>query len=231
MNENLYSKELICPICSKKFKVTKVKSKAYKVDKRDTDFCIFYEGLNPIYYDAWVCESCGYAALSDKYMEITSKEIEILLKQLTPKWTKRSFEGERSLEAAIEAFKIVLYNYQLRGVKSSEMAKVCMRLAWLYRLKDDSREHDFIKFALKYYTETYEKENFPVDKLDENTCIYMIGELNRRTGNLNEAVKWFSRLISSQEARKNPILIEMARDQYQLAKDKMGKSRQNLELT
>ena len=183
MDENLYSKEIECPVCLKKFKVTKVKIKACKVDRRDTDFCVYYEGINPMFYDAWVCENCGYAAQADKFPNIPSKEAQVLAKQLTPKWTKRSFEGERNVDAAIEAFKLVLYNHQLRSAKASEMAKVCMRIAWLYRIKEDPREHDFIKFALKYYTETYEKERFPADKLDENTCMYMIGELNRRACN------------------------------------------------
>ena len=98
------------------------------------------------------------------------------------------------------------------------MAKVCIRIAWLYRFKEDEREHDFIRFALKYYTEAYENERFPVDKLDEYTCVYIIAELNRRAGYYEESVKWFSKLISSPEARNKPALIEAAREQYQLVK-------------
>lgn len=222
MDANLYNKEVVCPVCSKKFNATKVKTKGCKVDKRDTDFCVYYEGHNPLFYDAWVCENCGYAAQADKFPDIPGREAEIILKKLALKWKKRSFAGERTVETALEAFKLVLLNHQLRTVKSSELAKVCMRIAWLYRIKEDSRENDFIKFALKYYTETYEKERFPADKLDENTCMYMIGELNRRAGNNEEAVKWLSRLISSPDARRNPALIETARDQYQLVKEKMG---------
>lgn len=222
MDEHLYNKELICPVCSEKVTVTKVKTKGVKVDRRETDFCVLYEGINPLFYDAWVCESCGYAAQSDKFPDISPKEADILLKKITPKWKKRSFEGERTVEAAIEAFKLVLLNNQLRDVKASEMAKVCMRIAWLYRIKQDAKELDFIKFACTYYTETYENENFPVDKLDESTCIYMIGELHRRAGNNEDAVKWLSRLISSPEGRKNPALIESAREQYQLIKTSGG---------
>lgn len=222
MNENLYNKEIVCPVCQKKFNVTKVKVKACKVDRRDSDFCVHYETINPMFYDAWVCENCGYSAQADKFLELPSREADILKKKLAPKWTKRSFEGERTVEAALEAFKLVLLSHQIRTVKPSELAKICIRIAWLYRIKQDAREHDFIKFALKHYTDTYEKERFPVDKLDENTCMYMIGELNRRAGNYEESVKWLSRLISSPDARKNPALIETAREQYQLVKDKLG---------
>lgn len=222
MNEFLYDKDVKCPVCTKNFKVTKIKSKGCKVSSRDSDFCVYYEGLNPLFYDIWVCENCGYASQGEKFEEINSKDSRTIHENIAPKWNKRSFAGERSIEMAIESFKLALLNLQLRKAKSSEIAKICIRLSWLYRMNKDEKELDFLKFALKYYTETYEKERFPADKLDENTCLYMIGELNRRVGNYEEAVKWLSRLISSPEARKNPTLIETARDQYQLVKDKLG---------
>ena len=136
MDDDLYSKELICPVCSKKFNVTRVKLKACKVDRRDTDFCVYYLEINPLFYDAWVCGNCGYAAQADKFQDISAKETNMLLEKLAPKWNKRSFEGERDVNGAIEAFKLVLLSHQLRGVKSSEFAKVCMRIAWLYRTVD-----------------------------------------------------------------------------------------------
>jgi uncharacterized protein (DUF2225 family) len=133
MNENLYNTEVTCPVCTKKFSVTKVKSRACKVKERDTDFCVYYEDINPLFYDAWVCENCGYAALSDKFLEIPPREADIIMEKITPKWRKRSFSGERSIDTAIEAFMLVLLNHQLRAIKASELAKACIRIAWLYR--------------------------------------------------------------------------------------------------
>lgn len=222
MDNSLYNTTVTCPVCSKKFEVTKVRAKTSKVVSRDSDFCVYYEGVNPLLYDVWVCEHCGYAALQDKFEDITPREASIILEKLTPRWNKRSFAGERTIENAIEAFKIALYNLQLRKAKASEFAKVCIRIAWLYRINKDEKEKDFLNFALKNYMETYEKERFPVDKLDENTCMYMIGELHRRVGNLDDSVKWFSRLVSSPQARQNPKLIESAREQYQLVKDQLN---------
>ena len=221
MNDSLYSKEVECPVCSNKFNVTKVKARACKVLKRDSDFCVHYESINPLFYDAWGCENCGYASQADKFLDITPKEADKLKERLMPKWKKHSLNGERDVDNAIEAFKLVLISHQFREVKSSELAKICMRIAWMYRYKGDEEEKKFIGFALKHYQDTFEKEKFPVDKLDEYTCMYMIGELCYRTGRYEEAVKWFSRLISSEEARKKPTLIEAARDQFQLVKEKL----------
>ncbi|HEX3029516.1 MAG TPA: DUF2225 domain-containing protein [Clostridia bacterium] len=218
MDSSLYNKKIVCPVCMKEFEMTKVKSKACRVQSRDTDFCVYYEGINPIFYDPIVCENCGYAALSDKFEEIAVKDAKIIKETISPRWVKRSFAGERSIDIALETFKLALYNLQVRKGKASEIAKVCLRIAWLYRIKKDEKENDFLKFALNYYNEMYMKERLPVDKLDEFTVMYMIAELSRRTGNISEAVQWFSKVVSSPEARKNTQLIEMAREQFQLAK-------------
>lgn len=223
MDKALYNTTANCPICNKSFEVTKVRAKSSKVAGRDTDFFVYYEGINPVLYDVWVCEHCGYAAQSDKFVDINDRDAKVISNILSPKWTKRSFSGERSIDNAIEAFKIALLNLQLIKAKPSEITKVCLRIAWLYRLKNDEKEKDFLKFALNGYMETYDKEAFPVDKLDEGTCLYMIAELNRRIGQINDSVKWFSRLIGSPEGRKNQRIMEAAREQYQLAKEQLAK--------
>lgn len=220
MEQKIYNSSLTCPVCDKIIEVTKVRSKAVKVSFRDTDFCVHYEDINPLFYEAWVCEHCGYASLSDSFDKIGYKDAKLIKEKISSKWNQRSFKGEREIDEALQAFKLVLYNAQLIRVKSSELAKICIRIAWLYRLKKDPKEREFLGYALKFYGDTYENEKMPVDKLDDSTCAYMIAELNRRTGNFEEAVKWFSRLVASPEARKNNALMEQVRDQFQLAKER-----------
>lgn len=219
MMEGLYIKNIKCPVCKKNFDVTKVKSSAFRVSTRDTDFCVYYEGIDPLFYDVWVCENCGYASQNDKFDEIRPAEIDKIASSISSRWSKRSYAGERSIDVALEAFKLALYNLKVREAKQSDIARICLRIAWLYRMKKEDKEIDFLNFAVNCYTDTYEKEEFPVDKLDEYTCMYMIGELQRRVGNIAESIKWFSRLIGSPEARKNQSLIESAREQFQLVKD------------
>lgn len=223
MVEGLYNKAITCPVCSKDLVVTKVQSKVCRISSKDTDFCLYYEGVNPIFYDVWVCEFCGHAAQADKFEKITYKEGKIILQNITTRWNKRSFSGERSIDTALEAFKLALYSLHIRNGKSSDIARVCMRIAWLYRLKGDSKEKEFLQFALKCYNECYEKERFPIEKFDEPTCIYIIAELNRRLGNYEEAVKWFSKLVTAQMAGVNPRLVKNAREQYYLTREQMGK--------
>ena len=222
MNELLYNKKVTCPACYKEIEVTKVKTKGCKVKSRDTDMCVNYEGINVLFYDVWVCENCGYASLQDKFEGLFTRDIKIIKDNISSHWIKRSFAGERDIDKAIEAFKLALLTLKVRNAKSSELAKVCLRIAWLYRAKEDPKELEFLNFALESYNDAYSKERFPLDKLDEITCMYIIAELFRRVGKLDEAILWFSRIVSSAEARSKPQLIEMARDQYQLAKDQLA---------
>lgn len=225
MNNLLYNKKVICPVCNREIEVTKVKTKGCKVRSRDTDMCVHYEDLNVLYYDVWVCDVCGYAALQDKFEGLFTRDIAVIKDKISKNWVQRSFTGERDVDKAIEAFKLALLNLKVRNAKASELAKVCLRLAWLYRDKNDTkREIEFLNFALNNYNEAYSKERFPLDKLDEITCMYIIAELFRRVGKLDDSILWFSRIVSSPEARKNPRLIDMARDQYQLAKDQLAEA-------
>ena len=134
MNDSLYGKELICPACKKKIEITKVRSKACVIKSKDTDFCLYYEGINPIFYDVWVCEYCGYAAQGERFEELTDEEAKKIMKSISTFWKSRKFNGERNLETAMETFKLALYNLQKMDAKASDLAKVCIRIAWLYRL-------------------------------------------------------------------------------------------------
>jgi len=219
----LYEKKVTCPVCKNEISVTKVKIKSIRIVSRDTDLCVNYEGVNPLLYEPIVCESCGYATLSDKFGEINAREIMNVRTQITSRWIKHSYAGERDIDKAIEAYKITLLNYQARDMNPSDIAKVCIRIAWLYRLKKDEKEKHFLQCALDAYNDTYYRETFSSGKLDEATCMYMIAELNRRLGNNSESIKWFSRLISSPEAKKNKALVEQARDIFMSMKEKMIK--------
>jgi len=225
MNNGLYNVTTTCPVCSKDIQVTKVKSNACKMLGSDSDFCIYYETVNPIFYDIWVCGYCGYAAQRDKFPDISFKNAKKIREQITPRWNPRDFSGERDIETALEAFKLALYELELlENSKSSDFARICLRIAWLYRInnkdkENKNKENEFLNFALQHYINAYENERFPIGKFDEVTCTYLIGELYRRVGNPDESLKWFSRIISSPEGRNNGRILELTREQIQLVRE------------
>jgi|GEM_PF-155827 uncharacterized protein (DUF2225 family) len=221
--EPVYNSEIICPVCEKKIKVAKVRSKFVKLKKQDDDFCPHYESVNPVLYEAWVCSHCGYAAHSTVFDNITPNGRKAILERITSNWTSRDFTGERNYEQALEAFKIVLYNLQVREAPYSEFAKICLRIAWLYRYMNMPEEEErFLKYSYDYYKKVYTRESSKNSDLDEFTIMYIIGVLAKKLNMIKDAVFWFSRLVSfsadpAERSRIKPIILQNAREQiYQL---------------
>lgn len=218
---DIYEKTLTCPICQNQIKAPFVKSSAISVERRDTDLCVHYKGTNPLFYDVIICGECGYAAVSKNFGKLTKWDIESIKEKIQSKWVKRGIPFERDVDAAINLYKLALITATSKQkVNRFEVAGILLRLSWLYRLKaDEQKELEFQKLALQTYKEAFEKDEGISDEIDSATVMYLIGELSRRTGDLQEARKWFSKLISSKEARNNPHVLELARDQIQLIKE------------
>jgi len=211
----LYDKEVTCPVCQNVFKARAVKTSAYRVKKKDSDFHIVYDVINPYFYDVWLCNVCGYAAMKSDFEKIRNFEVEAVQKKITPKWRGRRYPEVFDLDVAIERYKLSLLNYVLMETKASKKAMNCMKIAWMYRLKDDEvNEQIFLKQALEGFNEAYFNENFPIYGMDNHTVMYLLGELNRRINNTDEAMKWFSQVITTHGVA--PKLKELARDQKDL---------------
>lgn len=219
----IYNATVICPVCQRKIEVTKIRSKFIKLTEQDKDFCPHYESWNPIFYEAWICNYCGYAAHNSTFTDISFNDQKCVTEKITPKWKERLFNGERDIHQALDAFKIVLVNLQVRGASFSEHAKVCLRIAWLYRYSGEwVEEHRFMKYAYDYYRQAYTGEHLGEHKLDQYSCMYIIGELARRLDYKEEAVSWYGKIISAsskpgEKTKIPPRLLETTRDQiYQV---------------
>lgn len=214
----LYNSNITCPVCSRQIEVTKVRSKYIRLVSQDEDYCPHYEGTNPLLYEAWVCSHCGYAAHSTVFSEASVHDARMVHEKITPKWTSRSFSGERNLHQALDAYKIVLYNLQVREAQFSEFAKICLRIAWLYRYSGEwTDEHRYLTFAYNFYRQAYSGEHLGGHKPDEYTLMYIIGELARRLGFNEDALSWFGRVISAsakpgEKEKIQPRLLDETRE-------------------
>jgi len=221
----LYSSQIKCPLCETQVEYTKVRTKSVKITRQDTDFCPWYEGENPLLYEVVVCPECGYGAHVTTFETLNKYEKEKIREKITKRWKKRSFHGQRTLEQALEVFKIALLNLYEMDAPSSEIAKICMRIGWIYRYKaNEDMEKKFLEHALKYYQLAYQNEDLSRGKLDEYTCMFIIGDLYKRLGQHVESSQWFSRLIMcySDPAQKDKIpqrLIETARELFHETKE------------
>ena len=212
--EELYEKKVICKVCNEEFVTSKVRISKLRLVKKDSDFLAHYEGENPVKYGVFVCPHCGYAAMESKFNNISFRGKETILKEIASRWNKREFSGKRSNEEAIEAYKLALYCGELLNYKKLDMANICLRIGWLYRIVGSQEEKKFLNLALGLYKEAYLNESLNGSSMDEITLGYLIGELSRRLDNKEEALKWFNTVLSNPKTKNNAALEGMVREQW-----------------
>lgn len=215
---HIFLKEIECPVCSNKFKTPSVKVNSPRIAGKDSDFFIRYSVINPYLYDVYICNSCGYSAMKGDFSKIRQFQIDLVLKEIKPKWKGRTYPSIFTEEVAIERYKLALLTAVLCQGKSSTKAMICLKIAWMYRLLNDSKnENLFISNAIEGFTYSYSNEAFPVYGLNIHSVAYLLGELHRRLGNNIEALNWISKVIIATGI--NPRLKEMARDCKDLIKE------------
>lgn len=223
MTDDFYTKQIKCPICNNVFLGIKVKSKACIVVKKDEDFCTYYKDINPLFYEIHICPSCAYAAYESSFQDISQDEVLKLRDAFCAREVSRNFCKERSLNDALDSFKLALYTANIMKAKNSSIASLCLKIAWMYRYLEDKNEIKFLQYALDNYLVTYEKERLPIGGLSQIKLTYLIGELHRRLGNYNEAVNWFSKVVASPERNANRGIERLAREQWMTLRDEIKK--------
>ncbi|MCK8059627.1 MULTISPECIES: DUF2225 domain-containing protein [unclassified Fusibacter] len=223
---NLYLKEVTCPICSKKFKTPKIKQAGVKLIRRDEDFCGYYETYNPTFYGVYVCPNCGYSAFEGDFLQINEMQKTIAKNRIMPKWKPRTFAEERSIDEAILIHQLCLLTYNLIGQKKSDIAKVCLRLAWFYRMNEnEERERHFLTFALDNYKRAYDEEHLEENPDNQILIYYLIGEISRRLDNFKESIYWFHEALKLPHMKNKRKIEIQTRDQIILVKKQAEKQK------
>lgn len=218
---HIYEKEVTCPVCNNVFKVKAIKSSSYRFDSKDSDFFMRFDIINPYFYDVWICDNCGYASLKNDFGRLSDFQIDAIATQVKTKWKGRKYPEEFNEDIAIERYKLALLNYIVIDAKSSKKAMTCLKIAWMYRLKNDiQNENILLSESLKGFENAYFNEALPIYGMDKFALTYLIGELNRRLDEDEKALKWFSEVITTKGVRTK--LKDLARDQKNLIKEKQA---------
>lgn len=216
----LYDKKVRCSICNTEFFTKKVRTSKLRLLKQDGDFMPHYQEENPIKYRVFVCPNCGYAATEDKFDSISSLEKEKIEKEVAPKWNKRSYGNTRTVDEAIETYKLALFEGQLFEYSKIYLGSIALGVAWLYRMKEDQeQENRFLKITKEFYEYAYYKEDLLDTNMDEIKLGYLIGELYRRLGDVKTAIKWFNTVVSNPNSNASPTIRKMAMEQWRMAKE------------
>ncbi|WP_281819552.1 DUF2225 domain-containing protein [Vallitalea longa] len=229
----LYDRKVLCPICGERFITRTVRAGKAKLISIDTDLRPKYDVITPYAYDVVLCNCCGYAALNKFFKKITATQADWIKSQISNSYRGRKYPDEYTYEIAIERYKLALLNAVVKKVKASEKAYICLKIAWLYRcysedlqkksssntLLDEVKENEmiFIEKAYEGFVNTYQNEDFPVCGMQEMTVIYLLGDLARKLGKLDESTRWVSEVIVSRTA--NERLKDKARNVKNLVKE------------
>lgn len=215
----LYTADKECPVCRQNFEVTKVRSKLQLV-KQDSDFCTYYKEINPNYYTIWVCPHCGYAAQDSYFSEISPAGAEKIRQFLNGKQVSVKFSGIRSREQAVATYKLAIFYAEMISLLPSRLAGLYLKLAWLYREAEQAEEEQIlVNKAREYYEQATLKERFPIGNMTEITVEYMIGELFRRTGRVDQALSYLSKVVGNPQAKLEKRILEMAKDAWHQARE------------
>lgn len=224
--EPLYESKMQCICCETTFTTSRVRPSFKKATAVDSDFCGYYSnGCNPDFYVVRVCPCCGYATTENGVEKLSDKQKQQLYERIGSGWKGGNFGGERTAEDAMTCYKLALLGAQIAGEKDRVVAGILHHIAWLYRYeKNEAEERRFLKYALDAYIRVYETEGVT---LNNAKLMYLIGELNRRIGEHNEAVKWFSRVVNDKRIIDS-AMIRACREQWQLIREEQEAARLGL---
>lgn len=189
-----------------------------KAVKTDTDFCSYFKTVNPDFYVVRVCPYCGFASTEHFGERINERQRSAYYEKMGGHWQYKDYGMERSATMAMECYKLSLITAQAIGEKERVVAALLHHIAWLYRYEGNKAQEDrFIKFALESYIKVYETER---ESISNARLMYLIGELNKRLGQFNEAVRWFGRVIHDKKI-VDAAMIRASREQWQTIREEM----------
>ena len=208
--EYLFEKKYICPVCDTQYKSLTVRAGKARLLSQDDDLRPRYEGVDPIKYDAILCNHCGFAAISKGFTNMTSMQRRNIREQVSAKFKPLpEVEGTLTYEDAILRHKIALICCIVKNAKSSERAFVCLKLAWLTRAKMEETdpnnwEYVALERSLKEcyqnaydgFVQAFSKETFPMMGMEEMTATYLLAVLAFKLEKYEDALKLAGHVIT-----------------------------------
>ncbi|NMB27101.1 MAG: DUF2225 domain-containing protein, partial [Tissierellia bacterium] len=127
---------------------------------------------------------------------------------------------KRTVDDAIETYKLALYIGQLLDYKRIDLGSLCLSIAWLYRIKEDLEEEKrFLKLTKNLFEEGYYKETLEDTNMEELRLDYLLGEISRRLEDKEDALKWFNTTLSNPRLKSKPVIEKIVREQWRLMRE------------
>ena len=207
----LFDKSYTCPVCNNEFHSKMIRTGKVKLLSADTDLRPKYQLVDSLKYDALVCPSCGYAALSRFFKFMMPAQAKLIRENITKNFSGLpKTGGTYTYDDAILRHQLALANAIVKKAKNSEKAYTCLKMAWLFRGKRETLPKDLLGKAYEGFMTAFSRESFPMCGMDEMTVTFLVAELARRTGKYEESGRWISKVLTSRSA--NERIKNKARD-------------------
>ncbi|WP_078414183.1 DUF2225 domain-containing protein [Priestia abyssalis] len=185
--------------------------------KKCGDFFTHYENedLNPTLYHVNVCPHCGFSATEDFSPYFAPKSLDYIKEKVCSQWNMQNYGEKRGIEQTINSHKLAIYRASLKKEKHITIAGLLLRLAWLYRIKEQmEKEHRFLAYARQEYIESYSTDDFRGTQMGTVRILYIIGELSKRIGDEKQAALYFSKIIQKHAQSGDQKIVEMASERW-----------------
>jgi len=192
----MYPIDLTCTVCGADFGSNGIASCGF--GSKRTDFRPNYWGFNPAEYFVHLCPKCGFCAnegLFNGKKKTFTEHFKDEIKFLGP--LDEYSMGKKLERAAVCSEIMIMHDI----VKDDNYATAN---TWIKPFWWTDSKSDIIKFGekvLHYFEKALEENEIPSERCIEN--IYLMGEINRRIGNLEEAADLFDEVIAKSEDKKD----------------------------
>lgn len=227
-----YEKKIECLNCKKTFSTLKIRSKSIKIDHTESDFQPVYADatVNAYYYNVFVCEHCGFAFTEDFSKYFAPGVQEEINEMITKNWVVHSFKSERTVFQAIQAYKLALLSGSIKKEKFINLAGITLRIAWLYRsLNNEGQEQRFLNISRDHYIDSFSTDDYNGTQMSMVRVLYMVAELSRRIGDIENATRYFSKVIEKQNIGGDAKIVDMAKEQWNILREARENDRESIE--
>lgn len=217
-----YEKKVDCLHCKRSFKSLKVRKNAIRIASTDSDFRPTYvdTSVNGLFYNVFVCEHCGYSFTEDFTPYFAPGVLQQLNEQVCARWIPHHFNGERSIHQAIQSYKLAFLCGSIKKEKHIILAGLLLRLAWLYRdLQNKPQEQRFLRMARQHYSDSYSNGDYEKMQMSEMRVLYMVAELSFRLGDIEQATRYFSRIIERQSIGGDAKIVDLAKERWEKVRE------------
>lgn len=211
-----YDKQITCIHCNENFTTTRIRKSTIKVIETESDFHQIYKGVNPLFYNVYVCEHCGVSFTNDFSTYFAPGTKEMLVSRICENWTPHSFNGERTIEQAIQAYQLAIICGEIKKESHVLLAGLALRTAWLYRESGKLEwEQRFLESSRDEYINSFLHGDYQRTSMTEMKVLFLVGELSRRLNDIETATKYFSKIIEQQRSSTEIAIIKKTKEIWQ----------------